>query len=337
MMRSNSRRAARDDVDVAVGQRVERAGVDGDRRSWLLSVPGVRRGASDPADRKPSTLSPAVSTRAAQQPGRGRAGLVPPGVLDDEPRLDADRAAPPRRAPRAACRFRMADRGRRCRTGRGPALPRTPTRNPTRIIACAVVDAAAPQVRRDQRQRPRVLLDEGDVRGATAQRLDARPPRSPRSASSTRAPRTPGASTLNSVSRSRSEVGRSPVASPAPRASAPSIQPDDDAHGRRTGVLSLSPPPPARNAAPSWTHQRRERLATAARRRARRPPRGGPPPSARDRAAGRRRAASGMPDWRVPKKSPGPRSSRSRSAITKPSVVSVSAFSRSRPWSVSGD
>ena len=36
----------------------------------------------------------------------------------------------------------------------------------------------------------------------------------------------------------------------------------------------------------------------------------------------------GMPDWRVPKKSPGPRSCRSRSAISKPSVVSVSAFSR---------
>ena len=45
----------------------------------------------------------------------------------------------------------------------------------------------------------------------------------------------------------------------------------------------------------------------------------------------------GIPAWRVPKKSPGPRSSRSRSAISNPSAVSVSAFNRSRASSDSGD
>ena len=36
----------------------------------------------------------------------------------------------------------------------------------------------------------------------------------------------------------------------------------------------------------------------------------------------------GIPACRVPKKSPGPRSSKSRSAISKPSVVSVIALDR---------
>ena len=44
----------------------------------------------------------------------------------------------------------------------------------------------------------------------------------------------------------------------------------------------------------------------------------------------------GRPACRVPNMSPGPRIARSRSAITKPSVVSVIAFSRSRASSLSG-
>ena len=98
----------------------------------------------------------------------------------------------------------------------------------------------------------------------------------------------------------------------------------------RTGTWQLSRFPPIRTSAPSSCA--RTRRASAACR------------ASSSAAAASRRASSmswwsrtrsptrsvGMPDWRVPKKSPGPRSSRSRSAISKPSVVSVSAFSRAR-------
>jgi len=40
--------------------------------------------------------------------------------------------------------------------------------------------------------------------------------------------------------------------------------------------------------------------------------------------------SSGAPDWRAPRNSPGPRISRSRRAISKPSLVSAIAFSRAR-------
>src|SRR4030095_3911428 len=56
-------------------------------------------------------------------------------------------------------------------------------------------------------------------------------------------------------------------------------------------------------------------------------------------AASRSRAAtrtSGRPDWRVPKKSPGPRSARSASAILKPSLVAVIAVRRWRGPSPGG-
>ena len=54
----------------------------------------------------------------------------------------------------------------------------------------------------------------------------------------------------------------------------------------------------------------------------RRAPRRAPARPATDPSPDRRNAASPAPDWRAPRNSPGPRISRSRRAISKPSVVS---------------
>ena len=134
---------------------------------------------------------------------------------------------------------------------------------------------------------------------------------------------------LNSVSRSRSDVGRRPV--PVGRLQPAALQrAGDDAHARLEPHYP-TPISPNRCSQLASHECRRARVGLRPDRRARRPLRGAPPPSA---AWSRTRSPTrsvGRPDWRVPKKSPGPRSSRSRSAITKPSVVSVIAFSRSRP------
>ena len=56
--------------------------------------------------------------------------------------------------------------------------------------------------------------------------------------------------------------------------------------------------------------------------------RAAPPAAGRRRARGRRRGSAARPVWRVPSSSPGPRSSRSFSAMTKPSLVSRIVSSR---------
>ena len=175
-----------------------------------------------------------------------------------------------------------------------------------------------------------------------------------------RAPRRSAApSTLNSVSRSLSDVGRSPSQSASsggpsrcrqrPLQRQPSARSNGvSASGSlRSSQCPFSSDPPVCVCQPTPTSP--NRCSQLVRR-----TRPAPPPAARivERGDGfaprvfhqlviaqqvadaqRRHARTGA----CRRSRPGRAAARSRSAISKPSVVSVSAFSRSRPCSVSGD
>ena len=199
MMRSKSRRAALDDVDVAVGQRIERAGIDREARA-LAGCSCVERSAA---------LSPDVHRFGSMRECRPGAGGVTRAACSSTQRRPslrwlcrvADRVRRPARS-------RTADRARRCRTGRrerrrqrAPTASRMITqrsRTPQRAAFSAISRAA----RRSCSMNVRRV-------GAAAERLEPIAP-VPANTSSTRAPGTRGARMLNSVSRSLSEVGRRP-------------------------------------------------------------------------------------------------------------------------------
>ena len=106
-------------------------------------------------------------------------------------------------------------------------------------------------------------------------------------------------------------------------------------------ALPLEPRQRTPAAQKATRRHRRPGRAARARRRAAPPGRSAPaPPTAPARAAARSarsfvKRRSERPDWRVPSSWPSPRSSRSTSASSKPSVVSTSASSRRTAVSVS--
>src|SRR5437867_5547989 len=210
-------------------------------------------------------------------------------------------------------------------------------------------DPAVSEILFDERLRAAIAFDEGDGSGAAADRFDAE-----RAGAGIRVEhaRARNARRENVEDRLAQLVRRRPEAVPRRRVeSSPLQRSGDDPHcGRRVQTapayatsicrvqrdpayptsinlnrlsqLSSSRATAAGVGAADSNHAVASRCATSS--------------SSRSRTRSTSRNV-GMPACRVPKKSPGPRSSKSRSAISKPSVVSVVAFRRSRASSDSGD
>ena len=99
--------------------------------------------------------------------------LAPRGALEHEQPAGAPAVRPPRRARRATLgsvvrRIQQDQVERACR-GQAPQHGD----DVAALDSIALLHAAGREVRRDQRGRAAILLDERDVRGAAAQRLDA--------------------------------------------------------------------------------------------------------------------------------------------------------------------
>ena len=156
-------RGPRDDVEVAVGDRVERAGID---RDVCSSHPpgGGRRSAPS---RRSGARARMLAARRGPAAGRARSAWPRPG-------RPARGRGPEARARDEAARLRVrrvddGDVERACRVGGGSAQPgeglgaddRRPLGEPR---PC--------EVRGDDCGRRRVALDEGGARGPARQRLD---------------------------------------------------------------------------------------------------------------------------------------------------------------------
>ena len=325
--------ARRDDVEMAVGDRVERARVDRDRlhrsssRAGRTSAPSRRSGA--PARMLAARSAPAAARARSAWRRRGRRG-----------QQRGCRAAVERRDEQVGVGVRRVD-DRRCRRRR-PRVPRRAqparARPRGRRGARARRDAVRARFARDHRDGRPVALDEVGraPRRATAPRCPPR--RCRRTGRGTRRPGRSGSRIANSVCLTRSRQ-RPRRPRPGRRGGCPRADPGDDPAGvshrrarhHRAGVAGRRPR--RRRSQPSRARAlragsggsqlgRRASSSASACARAR---------TASSRCSGRCSDATrsrGRPLWARPRTSPSRRSSKSFSASSKPSCVSTTASSR---------
>jgi len=256
--------------------------------------------------------------------GRRACGSAP----HDDAALGQDRpgCGPPRaRARRGGSR--TAGRERRCRTA-GPRRRCGAARLSRRHgNAGHGLEAERGHVRADRARRGPVRLDEEALRAAEHASRPTPPPPAKRSRNRQPGPRRRGCRQGLPNARCR-RTGRVATGGLEP---APLSASADDR------LISAHPSQAKRRSQPPCGQERLEgRIGLASRHVVRAAKRLGP--GHRQELASRTSRATRKPDiphWRVPKKSPAPRISRSRSAITKPSSVATIASSRARASSVS--
>ena len=320
-----------DDVEVAVGDRVERAGVDRDAHaSSIASTPRADR-RSAPSRRSGARAPMLAARRVAGGASRQKclATTRPPGARSGAEGLERVASSERRVRRRAGRRRRGRRRARRLRAG---------SRSQARASARTTVDLPAPprpvraRLARDDPGGAGVALDERrrGRRPATGPRC--RPRRCPRTGRGTARRGRSGSRIANRVCLTRSASGRvpGPGASSRMRPAVPAMTRPASATGRVSAHEPL-----AGSAATSRRSQPDRQLARRAAR-----GRAGPGPArpsssssrsacarartASSRWSGRRQrrdaqAAAGR-SGRSPSTSPSRRSSKSRSASSNPSV-----------------
>ena len=227
--------AAVHDVEVAVGDRVERAREDGERcrrRRFFIPVsllPGPLPSRSSGSGRRRASVSCAMRAPIVS----GSDALVEVlghhhAALGEQALARRARAA----ARRGRCRRAGRGRRRRTRSPRRPA-PRAPSRASCRNTCTSPPACASARAFSRAASTAAALLSTSTTRAAPRESASSPTPPLPAKASRKRQPGMRGARMSNSDCRTRAPVGR--VASPAGRLQPPALaRPADDARHRET-------------------------------------------------------------------------------------------------------
>ena len=149
--------------------------------------------------------------------------VAPPAVLEHDAARRGDQTRPPRRRPRRDRRPRTADRASTRSNGPRVGPARAHVRKSSRMITHASLDAAGVDVLFEHAHHARDRARRTSTcRGAAAQRFEAERAGARQTRRARARRRADRPSTLNSVSRSRSDVGRTPV--PARRLQPPALE-----------------------------------------------------------------------------------------------------------------